>query len=55
VINRIQVFRKAGAFVREFPVAPDTRGNGSVWDLDFSRDPVQTYLYTADASAAAPR
>jgi DNA-binding beta-propeller fold protein YncE len=46
--NRIQVFRKDGAFVTEFSVAPDTRGSGSVWDLDFSRDPVQTYLYTAD-------
>jgi DNA-binding beta-propeller fold protein YncE len=46
--NRIQVFRKDGAFVGEFPVAPDTRGNGSVWDLDFSRDSGQTYLYAAD-------
>jgi DNA-binding beta-propeller fold protein YncE len=46
--NRIQVFRKDGGFVAEFSVAPDTRGNGSVWDLDFSRDLGQTYLYTAD-------
>ena len=46
--NRIQVFRKDGAFVGEFGVAPDTRGNGSVWDLDFSRDPLETFLYTAD-------
>jgi DNA-binding beta-propeller fold protein YncE len=46
--NRIQVFRKDGAFVTEFPLAPDTRGNGSVWDLDFSKDAMQTYLYTAD-------
>ncbi len=46
--NRIQVFRKEGAFVGEFSVAPDTRGNGSVWDVDFSRDPAQAYLYTAD-------
>jgi DNA-binding beta-propeller fold protein YncE len=46
--NRIQVFRKDGTFVKEFSVAPDTRGNGSVWDLDFSHDPPQTYLYTAD-------
>jgi DNA-binding beta-propeller fold protein YncE len=46
--NRIQVFRKDGAFVGEFPVATDTRGNGSVWDLDFSRDPAQAYVYVAD-------
>jgi DNA-binding beta-propeller fold protein YncE len=46
--NRIQVFRKDGAFVKEFSVAADTRGNGSVWDLDFSPDGGQTFLYTAD-------
>jgi len=46
--NRIQVFKKDGTFVKEFSVAPATLGNGSVWDLEFSRDPGQTYLYTAD-------
>ena len=46
--NRIQVFRKDGTFVKEFVLAPDTRGGGSVWDLDFSPDQGQTYLYTAD-------
>ena len=46
--NRIQVFRKDGTFVKEFSLATDTRGNGSVWDLDFSPDRGQTYLYTAD-------
>ncbi len=46
--NRIQVFKKDGAFVREISVATETRGNGSVWDLDFSPDRAQTYLYTAD-------
>jgi DNA-binding beta-propeller fold protein YncE len=46
--NRIQVFRKDGGFVSEIAVAESTRGNGSVWDLDFSRDPAQSYLYTAD-------
>ena len=46
--NRIQVFKKDGTFVKEFALAPDTRGGGSVWDLDFSPDPAQTYLYTAD-------
>ena len=46
--NRIQVFRKDGTFVKEFSIAADTRGNGSVWDLDFSPDGGQTFLYTAD-------
>jgi DNA-binding beta-propeller fold protein YncE len=46
--NRIQVFRKDGTFVREFVVAPETRGNGSTWDVDLSADGAQTHLYTAD-------
>ena len=46
--NRIQVFRKDGAFVRELSVAPSTRGSGSTWDVDFSQDARQTWLYDAD-------
>jgi hypothetical protein len=46
--NRIQVFRKDGAFVRELVVAPGTRGNGSTWDVDLSPDPTQMHLYIAD-------
>ena len=46
--NRIQVFHKDGTFVKEFSVAPDTRGSGSTWDVDLSVDAKQTYLYNAD-------
>ena len=46
--NRIQVFRRDGTFLKEFAVAPATRGNGSVWDVDVSHDAPQTWLYTAD-------
>jgi hypothetical protein len=46
--NRIQVFRKDGTFVREGVIAPQTRGAGSVWDIAFSRDPQQRFLYVAD-------
>lgn len=46
--NRIQVFRKNGEFVREVQLAPRTRGDGAVWDIAFSRDPQQRYLYVAD-------
>jgi DNA-binding beta-propeller fold protein YncE len=44
--NRIQVFRKDGTFVKEFTVAPDTKGNGSMWDVDLSPD--QSVLHVAD-------
>jgi len=46
--NRIQVFKKDGTFVKEFVVAPATRGGGSVWDVDVSHDAPQTWLYNAD-------
>jgi DNA-binding beta-propeller fold protein YncE len=46
--DRIQVFKKDGSFVKEQLVAPNTRGMGSVWDIAFSSDPNQTYLYVAD-------
>jgi DNA-binding beta-propeller fold protein YncE len=48
VNDRIQVFRKDGTFVSELRVAPQTRGGGSVWDIAFSRDAEQTYLFLAD-------
>ena len=46
--NRIQVFRKNGTFVKEKVIAPRTLGAGSVWDVAFSRDPRQRFLYVAD-------
>lgn len=46
--DRIQVFRKDGTFVKEARIAPRTLGDGSVWDIAFSRDPEQKYIYLAD-------
>lgn len=46
--NRIQVFKLNGEFVREVQVAPRTLGDGAVWDIAFSRDAEQRYLYLAD-------
>lgn len=46
--DRIQVFRTDGTFVKEVRIAPRTLGDGSTWDIAFSRDPEQTYLYLAD-------
>ncbi|HET9949279.1 MAG TPA: hypothetical protein VFQ22_10185 [Longimicrobiales bacterium] len=48
--DRIQVFRPDGTFVREAFVAPETLGSGSVWDIAFSQDPEQRWLYLADGS-----
>jgi hypothetical protein len=46
--DRVQVFRRDGTFVSEVFVAPQTLGDGSTWDIAFSKDPNQTYLYIAD-------
>jgi DNA-binding beta-propeller fold protein YncE len=46
--DRIQVFRTDGTFVKEVFIAPRTLGDGSVWDIAFSRDPQQRFIYLAD-------
>ena len=46
--NRIQVFTREGEFVKEGFFAPESLGEGSTWDVAFSRDPEQRYLYLAD-------
>lgn len=48
VNDRIQVFRKDGTFVKEGFIARRTLASGSVWDLAFSRDPQQRYLFVVD-------
>ena len=46
--DRIQVFRKDGTFVKEGFVAKRTLASGSAWDLAFSRDSEQRYIFVAD-------
>ena len=46
--NRLQVFQKDGKFVKEGFIARRSLGEGSVWDIAFSRDPQQTYIFLAD-------
>jgi DNA-binding beta-propeller fold protein YncE len=48
--NRIQVFDRQGGFIREAYFAPATLGSGSTWDLAFSRDPQQRFLFVADGT-----
>jgi DNA-binding beta-propeller fold protein YncE len=48
--NRIQVFNPDGSFVREAQFAPRTLGSGSTWDLAFSRDPQQRFIFIADGT-----
>lgn len=48
--DRIQVFQKNGKFVQEGFIAGETVGNGSTWDIDFSHDPHQSYIYVTDGT-----
>ena len=50
VNDRIQMFRPDGTFLKEQIFYPNTRGDGSVWDIAFSRDAAQTYMYVGDGS-----
>ena len=46
--NRLQVFTKEGKFVKEAFFAKNSLSEGAVWDVAFSRDPAQTYIFLAD-------
>ena len=46
--DRVQVFRKDGRFVKEVFISKATVGEGSVWDLAFSKDAQQRFMYVGD-------
>ena len=48
--DRVQVFTKEGKFVKEKQFFPETLSDGSVWDIAFSKDPQQRYIYMADGA-----
>ncbi|HLX46242.1 MAG TPA: hypothetical protein VKR43_22505 [Bryobacteraceae bacterium] len=48
VNDRIQVFKPDGTYVKEMFYQKETLGSGSAWDVAFSRDPQQKYIYLAD-------
>ncbi len=53
--NKVQVFKTDGAFVKELEIAKGTLMNGSVWDVNFSSDPKQTWLFVADGQNSTVR
>jgi DNA-binding beta-propeller fold protein YncE len=48
--DRVQVFRKDGTFVAEYFYEKNTRATGSVYELVFSPDKVQKYIYMVDGA-----
>jgi DNA-binding beta-propeller fold protein YncE len=48
--DRVQVFRKDGTFVSEHFYEKNTRATGSVYELVFSPDKAQKYIYMVDGA-----
>jgi len=48
VNDRVQVFKPDGTFVKEAFFNKQTLGSGSAWDIAFSKDAQQKYIYLAD-------
>ena len=48
VNDRVQVFKPDGTFVKEMFFQKQTLGSGSAWDIAFSRDAQQKYMYLTD-------
>src|SRR5215471_11070783 len=48
VNDRIQVFTPDGKFIKEAWVSKRTLGDGSTWDIAFSNDAQQKFIYLAD-------
>src|SRR5258706_3195658 len=46
--DRLQVFTPEGKFVKEGFFDKDTKASGSAWDIAFSKDPQQKYIFMAD-------
>jgi DNA-binding beta-propeller fold protein YncE len=46
--DRLQIFTPEGKFIKEAFYETNTKNAGSVWDIAFSKDPQQRYIYMAD-------
>jgi DNA-binding beta-propeller fold protein YncE len=46
--DRLQVFTPAGEFIKESFYHTNAKENGSVWDIAFSKDPQQRFIFMAD-------
>jgi DNA-binding beta-propeller fold protein YncE len=46
--DRLQVFTPEGKFIKEGFFAKNTRNSGSVWDIAFSKDKDQRFIFMAD-------
>ena len=50
VNDRIQVFKPDGTYLKEKIYYPNTLGDGAMFDIAFSKDPQQKYMYVSDGT-----
>ena len=48
--NRIQTFKFDGTYLNQYNLEVNTKGDGAPWEIAFSKDPKQTYMYVSDGS-----
>jgi hypothetical protein len=48
--NRIQVFKTDGTYLKQYILKPNTKGDGSAWEIAFSPDAAQKFLYVTDGA-----
>jgi len=48
VNDRLQSFTPEGKFLKEVRISPNTLGDGAVWDVAFSKDAQQRFMYVVD-------
>jgi hypothetical protein len=48
--DRVQIFKYDGTYVKEFYLETNTKGDGSAWEIAFSRDPQQKFMYISDGA-----
>jgi DNA-binding beta-propeller fold protein YncE len=46
--DRVQIFTPDGKFIKEQLFAKDTLASGSTWEIAFSKDPAQKFIYLTD-------
>jgi hypothetical protein len=44
------VFKDDGMYLKQYTLETNTRGDGSIWEIAFSRDPKQRFAYISDGA-----
>ena len=48
--NRIQTFKFDGTYLNQYILEPNTKGDGAPWEIAFSKDAKQQFMYVSDGS-----